>query len=125
MLVGQSARVFKSAWFAKAARKAGVGDSELCEAMAQTMLGHADDLGGGVYKKRLDKNRQRSIILAKGSRYWVFEFLYAKRDMANISFADLENFKKLATKYGTLTDENIEQLTLSRKFVEICNGRKT
>jgi hypothetical protein len=48
-----SARVFKTAWFAKAVRKALISDDELCLAMRQVMLGQADDLGGGVYKKRL------------------------------------------------------------------------
>jgi len=32
-------RVFKTAWFAKAARKARIGDTELCEAIAEVMKG--------------------------------------------------------------------------------------
>jgi len=42
------------------------------------MIGQADDLGGGVYKKRLGKNLYRSIILAKGGQHWVYEFFFAK-----------------------------------------------
>ncbi len=61
-------RAFKTAWFAKAARKALINDEELCEAIGEVRLGQADDLGGGVFKKRLDKNRRRSIIVAKGRR---------------------------------------------------------
>jgi hypothetical protein len=64
-------RVFKTAWFAKAARKAGIWDDELCKAIKQVMDGQCDDLGGGVYKKRVHQNLYRSIILAKGGRYWV------------------------------------------------------
>lgn len=56
------ARVFKTAWFTKAARKAHIPDEELCSAIRQVMLGQADDLGGGVFKKRLRKNQYRSII---------------------------------------------------------------
>jgi hypothetical protein len=63
-------RVFKTAWFAKAARKALIKDIELCEAFAEMRKGQCEDLGGGVYKKRLDKNRQRSIVLAKGGLHW-------------------------------------------------------
>jgi len=48
--------VFKTSIFSKAARKAGISDSELCNAIVQVMLGQADELGGGVYKKRLGKN---------------------------------------------------------------------
>ena len=46
-------RVFKTAWFAKAARKAQIGDEELCAAVAQARDGKCDDLGNGVYKKRV------------------------------------------------------------------------
>jgi hypothetical protein len=62
-------RVFKTGWFAKAARKALIPDAELCSAIRQVMLGRADDPGGGVFKKRLGKNLYRSIIVAKGGRY--------------------------------------------------------
>ena len=57
-------RTFKTAWFSKAAGKARIGDDELCEAIQGVMKGQADDLGGGVFKKRLNKNRHRSILLA-------------------------------------------------------------
>ena len=48
-------RVFKTAWFARAARKAHILDEELCSAIRQVVLGQADDLGGGVFKKGYDK----------------------------------------------------------------------
>jgi hypothetical protein len=40
----------------------------------------ADDLGGGVYKKRLNDNMHRSIIIAKAGRHWIYAYLYAKKD---------------------------------------------
>jgi hypothetical protein len=46
-------RAFKSVWFAKAAKKARISDEMLCKAIAQVVAGQADDLGGGVFKKRL------------------------------------------------------------------------
>jgi hypothetical protein len=73
-------RVFKTAWFSKVAKKAHIDDEELCVAIRQVMLGQADDLGGGVWKKRLSRNQYRSIILAKSGRYWVYEFLFAKQN---------------------------------------------
>ena len=59
------------------------------------MLGQADDLGGGVFKKRLRKNQYRSIIVAKGGRYWVYVFLFAKQDRANIEDDELREFRAL------------------------------
>ena len=44
-------RVFKTTRFGKDAKKAGIGDAELCDAIAQVMAGQADDLGGGVFKQ--------------------------------------------------------------------------
>ena len=52
----RAARIFKTARFARAARKAHIDDDELCKAIRQIMNGQAADLGGGVFKKRLNKN---------------------------------------------------------------------
>ena len=123
--VRRSARVFKTVWFAKAARKALIADNELCLAIRQVMLGQADDSGGGVFKKRLDKNRSRSIILAKGGRYWVYEYLFAKKDRANITYGELVEFRELAKTYEMLTDERINQATRENLWTEICNGTET
>jgi hypothetical protein len=40
-----SSQVFKTAWFAKAASKSNIPDTELCAAVLQAMRGQADDLG--------------------------------------------------------------------------------
>ncbi len=117
------ARVFKTAWFTKAAKKALIKDSELCAAVAAAMAGQADDLGGGVFKKRLDKNRSRSIILAKGRRYWVYAYLFAKRDRANIDDDELKAFRKLANLYAEKTDVEIDKELEAKVIVEICHDQ--
>ena len=118
------ARVFKTAWFAKAAGKARIGDAELCQAIAQAMLGQADDLGGGVYKKRLNRNDHRSIILAKGVRFWVFEYLFAKKDRADINAGELMDFRQIAKGYERVTDRQMDELIRDRHFLEICHDGK-
>lgn len=60
------------------------------------MKGQADDLGGGVFKKRLNENMHRSIIVAKGGKYWVYAYLFAKKDRDNIDDNELDGFRKLA-----------------------------
>ena len=116
------ARVFKTAWFSKAARKALIADEELCTAIRQVMLGHADDLGGGVFKKRLDKNRSRSIVLARGGRYWVYEYLFAKKDRANIEDRELTEFRRLARIYEKLAEQQVDELIRNHDWMEICHG---
>ena len=120
----ESARTFKTAWFAKAARKAHIDDNELCEAIAEVRKGQADDLGGGVFKKRLNKNRHRSLIVAKGRRYWVYAYLFAKKDRANIDEDELRAFRKLADLYSGKTDVEIEKELKAKELVEICNDDK-
>jgi hypothetical protein len=119
----QTARTFKTAWFAKAARKALIDDAELCRAIAEVRKGQADDLGGGVFKKRLDKNRHRSLILAKGGVHWVYEYLFAKKDRDNIDDKELVGFRRLAKTYEGLDDQQIDRLLKGGDFTEICHDR--
>ena len=117
-------RVFKTKGFTTAAKKARITDSELCKALQEVMEGKADDLGAGVWKKRLNENRHRSIILAKGRSYWVYQFLFAKQDQTNITLKELAAFKALAKAYEGLSHEHIQLLVDQNEFVEICNEQK-
>lgn len=112
-------RVFKTAWFAKEARKAKITDDALCRAIKQVMQGQADDLGGGVYKKRLNDNMHRSIILAKAGLHWIYAYLYAKKDRENIAPDELAAFKKLAKDYGSANDARIAALLIEKELLEI------
>lgn len=117
-------RVFKTKWFAKAAKKAHIYDDELCDAIKSVIAGQVIDLGGSVFKKRLNKNKHRSIILAKCDSYWVYEFLFAKKDLDNIDEHELMNFRKLAGAYAKLSESQIEQLLQNKSFVEICHDNE-
>jgi hypothetical protein len=56
MRINELIRAFKTARFSKDAKKAKIKDIELCLAIQQVLLGQVDDLGGGVFKKRLNNN---------------------------------------------------------------------
>jgi hypothetical protein len=114
-------RAFKTANFSKDAKKSKIRDDELCHAIKQVQRGQADDLGGGVYKKRLNDNLHRSIILAKGGAYWIFEYLFAKKDRDNIDDDELLAFRLLAKSYASLTEHQLALLLANRDFVEICH----
>ena len=115
-------RTFKTLKFSRDAKKAKISDPELCDAIRQVMAGQADDLGGGVFKKRLNDNMHRSIVLAKGGRIWVYEYLFAKQDRDNIDADELSFFKLLAKGYAALTDDQLSKLLISKHLMEICNG---
>ena len=120
----QTPRVFKTAWFTKAAQKAHITDDELCEAIAEVIAGQADDLGGGVYKKRLNRNLHRSIILAKGRHSWIYQYLFAKRVRANIGTDELEDFRTLAKAYAALDERQVAQLKKDKALMEICHDKQ-
>lgn len=91
------------------------------KAIVQVIAGQADDLGGGVFKKRLHNNDYRSIILARGRDYWVYEYLFAKKDRANINEAELRAFRQLAKAYAVLAFDQIQALLANQDWIEICH----
>ena len=116
-------RSFKSSWFAKAANKARISDKELANAIAQVILGQADDLGGGVFKKRLNKNEHRAIILSRVQGFWIYEYLFAKKDRDNIDEAELKAFRALVKTYTTLTERQIAALIENKEWIEIISEK--
>ena len=86
------------------------------------MIGQADDLGGSVFKKRLNKNMHRAVILAKGGKHWMFQYLFAKKDRDNIDADELEGFRKLAKAREKLTAQQLDRLAQDGELEEICNG---
>ncbi len=112
---------FKTAWFSKAAKKARISDKALCKAIEQVARGQADDFGGGVFKKRLNDNMHRSIVLAKAGEYWVFTYLFAKKDRANIDDDELMAFRKLAELYRRKTQVELDAEIRAGALLEICN----
>jgi len=91
-------------------------------AIVQVMAGQADDLGGGVYKKRLSRNQYRSIILARTGRHWIYEHLFAKQDQANVEDRELLKLRLIAKSYGLLTARQMDELLQKGLWMEICDG---
>lgn len=112
-------RAFKTVWFAKAAKKARIDDDELWKAIEQARMGQADDLGGGVFKKRLAGNRYRSILLAKGGAFWVYSYLFAKKDRDNIDDGELKAFRDLAKIYAGMSESQVEAQIDDGHWIEI------
>ena len=114
-------RVFKSKGFARSARKAGIQDKELCQAARELEEGKGEDLGGNVWKKRLQENRSRSIVASKPGRFWLFIYLFAKNDRENIDRDELEAFRKLSKDLGSKGITELETLLKDGGVMEICN----
>ena len=115
-----SRRVFKTKWFAREAMRRTISDTELCDAVAAVMQGQADDLGGGVWKKCLNSNRDRAILLAKGGSLWIFVYLFQKSARENIQEDELAGFKKLAKAYEQLDAKLLMAALAAKELTEIC-----
>ncbi len=112
-------QVYKTKWFAKAARKAEIADSDLFEAISQIEKGLGDDLGGGVWKKRLLKNRWRGIVLTQGRYGWLFTYLFAKADRENIGDDELATFKMLARDISAYSASDVRDAVKTKVWMEV------
>src|SRR3546814_12231211 len=104
-------RVFKNAWFERVARKQGIADEALLEAIARAKRGLIDaDLGGGVIKQRVARPGQgksggfRAIILYRTAERAFFVYGFSRNDRGNIDDNEEVAFKKAAGYVLGLSD---------------------
>ncbi len=119
-------RIFKSAWFARFARREKIRDDVLKDAIARAENGVIDaDLGGGVIKQRLARPGQgrsggyRSIILIRTKQRAFFVYGFAKSERENIDPDELASFRKLALEYLALSDKQLEMMLKNEGLREV------
>jgi len=66
----------------------------------------------------------RSIVLAKGEKIWVYAYLFAKKDRANIKPDELAAFRKLAKVYEEKTPADLVKELKAGELMEICHDGK-
>ena len=118
--------IFKSRWFQRFARKEGIADAVLCEAVARAEKGQIDaGLGGEVIKQRISRpvhgrsNGYRTIILFRRGTKAFFVYGFAKSQRANIEDDEKEQFKEAAKHVLALTEKQITELLKRGDFVEV------
>lgn len=83
------------------------------------------DLGGGVYKYRLARKGEsarggaRAIVAVKAGERMVMMYGFEKKDKANISKKDLQNFRQAAKVYLGLTEAALTLAVADRTLVKI------
>jgi hypothetical protein len=119
-------RVFKNTWFTRFAKKEGITDSELREAVNQLETGQADaDLGGGVYKVRIARPGEgksggyRVIVFFKSEERTFFVYGFAKSDKGNIDRRDLRIFKERSKDAFSMTETQINARLRDGTLVEV------
>ena len=119
-------RVFKNAWFDRFARKQGITDEALLEAITRIKRGLIDaDLGGGVIKQRVARAGQgksggfRTIILYRTAERAFFVYGFSKNSRDNIDHGEEVAFKKAATHVLWLSDRDLARLINQKQFTEV------
>jgi hypothetical protein len=119
-------RVFKNKWFSRFARKEGIEDADLCNAITDAEKGLMDaDLGGGVIKQRIARPHEgksggfRSIVLFRSGDKAFFVYGFAKRARDNIRRDELKGFKALADEVFSYDKAALAKALKSGAIVEV------
>jgi hypothetical protein len=107
-------RVFKTKVFGRFARKEGLRDRKLADAVREIEQGlHDGDLGGGLIKKRLARAGEgkrggyRAILVYRKGNRAVFMYGFAKSAKENLEPTELREYQKLAQVYLRLSETDI------------------
>jgi hypothetical protein len=121
-------RIFKSRWFHRFARKEGIADAALCEAIVRAENGQFDaELGGEVIKQRIARPGQgkskgyRTIIFFRRGARAFFVFGFAKSRRANIDDDEVQQFKEAAKIVLSLTEDELTVRLKKGDFVEVID----
>lgn len=124
-------RAFKTKWFARFARREGMTDGKLLEAIREVDQGLIDaDYGGGLIKKRIARDGggkrggYRSIIAYRSEAKCVFMFCFAKSDKENLDKNEVVEYKDAAAIYLDFSDAEILMAVEKGEIEEIVNHDK-
>jgi hypothetical protein len=119
-------RIYKSRWFQRFARKEGIADAVLGEAVARAEKGQIDaGLGGEVVKQRISRPGQgrskgyRAIIFFRRGAKAFFVYGFAKSQRGNIDDDEKEQFKEAAKHVLALTEKQLAELLKKGDFMEV------
>jgi hypothetical protein len=118
--------IYKTRWFDRWARKQGLADQSLCNAVEEMISGLYDaDLGGGLFKKRIARAGEgkrggfRTLIATNYEDRWFFVFGFPKNERGNIDPDEEEALKKLSSKLLALTPQNLDKAKQSNELIEV------
>ena len=119
-------RIFKTREFARFARREGIGDKALSDAIDRAERGLIDaDLGGHLIKQRIARPGQgrrggyRTIIVYGRSVRALFVMGFAKSALDNIDDDDLARLKAFAAQVMSWTEAQVKRLLDSKDWQEL------
>ena len=130
MRVESGLRTFKTKTFARFARREGIEDHALCEAVERIAKGLIDaDLGGNVMKQRIGRPGQgrsggvRAILVLQRGKRAVFLHGFAKSAQENLLRMELKAVRTLADKMLRVGEADLDAMLTNGTISEvICDG---
>ncbi|MBD2597265.1 type II toxin-antitoxin system RelE/ParE family toxin [Nostoc spongiaeforme FACHB-130] len=124
--------IYKNRTFDRWARKEGLNNLSLCNAVNEMAAGLYDaDLGGGLFKKRIAKPGKgksggfRTLVATNNEDRWFFIFGFSKNERSNIDKDEEEALKMLSKQLLAYTHDELEQAKNSNALIEvICNAEE-
>lgn len=124
-------KVFKTKEFARFSRREDVDDERLCEAVDRAEGGLVDaDLGGVLIKQRIARKGQgrrggyRTLMAFKSKSRAVFVYGFAKNERDNVGPDELEFWRRVASAYSAMTEEQLDALIDARELTEVLRRGK-
>lgn len=119
-------RVFKSKHFSRYAKKEGIDDTALANAIREIENGLVDAvLGGGLVKKRVAREGSgkssgyRTLIAFSSGQRSLFLYGFAKNDRDNIGDDELRELRKLSQIFLGLSEEKVASALEIERMEEI------
>jgi hypothetical protein len=122
-------RIFKTKEFARFARREGISDAMLREAVERAGRGLVDaDLGGGLIKQRVARPGQgrrggfRTLMAFSFAQQTVFLYGFAKSERDNIGPDELEFWRRVARGFLGMDDAQWQTMLAARDIMEVDDG---
>ena len=119
-------RTFKTKAFARFARREGITDAALCDAVDRARSGLVDaDLGGGVIKQRIARKSGgrsggfRTIVLFRRGELAFFVYGLPKSVRENLREDELATFRRLADEYLALEASGLAAAQAVGAIIEV------
>ena len=119
-------RVFKTKWFRRFARREGIADAALCDAVARAARGQVDaDLGRGILKQRVARPGQgrsggyRTLIVYRARDRAIFVFGFAKSERGDLEPDELQDLQTTAKLFLAYSAEQLEEAVAGGEFWEV------